>query len=87
VSIADVSSLTVALSNSQLPLIGDLNGDGKVTNADVQGLVNLLADAAASGGQLSTVPEPPAAALAAVGGAILLGATGRKRCAAARLPR
>ena len=44
-----------ALTDPQLLAIGDLNSDGKVTNADLQVLLNLLKS---GGGSLAAVPEP-----------------------------
>ncbi|HZZ28864.1 MAG TPA: dockerin type I domain-containing protein [Pirellulales bacterium] len=43
------------LTASQLTLIGDVNGDGKFNNADVQALINFLL---AGQGTESVVPEP-----------------------------
>jgi hypothetical protein len=47
-----------------------LDGDGKVTNADLQGLLNLLK----SGGGSNAVPEPESAWLCLIG--LLVGADG-----------
>jgi len=50
-----------ALSNSQLQQIGDLTDDHLVTNADIQGLIVLLANgglALDGGASLAAVPEP-----------------------------
>src|SRR5262249_8619192 len=64
-----------ALTDHELVLVGDLTGDNKVTNADVQGLINLLANGGGSGapggGSLTAVPEPAAwsSALIALAGA------------------
>ena len=49
---------TGGLSNADLLAIGDLNGDGKVTNADLQGLISLLNGGGGTGAQ--AVPEPNA---------------------------
>ena len=57
------------LSDPDLLAIGDLTGDNKVTNADIQGLINLLANGGGSGaGSLTTVPEPNSLALVAIAG-------------------
>src|SRR5262245_61876322 len=48
-----------ALSDPQLLQIADLTDDDLVTNADIQGLINLLANGGGSGGgSLTAVPEP-----------------------------
>ena len=46
------------LSNADLLAIGDLNGDGKITNADIQGLIGLLNGGGGTGAR--AVPEPNA---------------------------
>ncbi|HZZ27071.1 MAG TPA: dockerin type I domain-containing protein [Pirellulales bacterium] len=51
------------LSDTQLLLIGDLDGDGKFTNADLQSLLNLLLS---GGGSTTPVPEPSAFVLGVV---------------------
>lgn len=56
-----------ALSDPQLVQIGDLTGDGKFTNADLQALINLLANGDGTGG-LTAVPEPASWALLVFGG-------------------
>jgi len=66
-ALADLSKYqsTNSLSNSQLPLVADLTGDNLVNNADLQGLINLLASGGGSGGgSLSAVPEPSGVVLA-----------------------
>jgi hypothetical protein len=50
------------LSAAQLLLLGNLDGDGAVTNADLQGLITLLANGGGSG-SLTAVPEPGAIVL------------------------
>ena len=62
------------LTTSQLALIGDLDGDGKFTNAD---LPVLLAQLSAGGGSLASVPEPASIVLLALGGLTL--ATAKRR--------
>src|SRR5262249_4816744 len=53
-----------ALTDQQFALIGDFNGDNKVTNADLQRLINLLANGGGSGGgSLVAVPEPASVVL------------------------
>ncbi len=60
--------------------MGDLNGDGKVTNADLQKSLLLLKNGQ---GSSSSVPEPASIALASLAGIALL-AMGE--IAAAELP-
>jgi hypothetical protein len=84
VNIADVSALEAALAdvskyqsdsmltNSQLLAIADLTSDDLVTNADIQGLINYLANNASAlpapgGGELTAVPEPASLVLLAIG--------------------
>ncbi|HZZ28499.1 MAG TPA: dockerin type I domain-containing protein, partial [Pirellulales bacterium] len=56
--------LSKGLTAAQVLAIGDLDGDGKFTNTDVQSLLNALQ---AGGGSTSPVPEPAAFDLLAVG--------------------
>jgi hypothetical protein len=56
------------LTADQLALIGDVNGDGQFTNADIQSLIALLE----SGGGSTSVPEPASLVLLAIGGVALL---------------
>lgn len=82
-SVTDIAALMSALSDlqkyqaahnltdDQTVALGDLDGDQRVTNADLQGLVNLLANAG-GGGSLTAVPEPAGWWLAAVGLAAIL---------------
>jgi len=53
-----------SLTSADMLRIGDFNQDGKLTNADLQGLVNFLASG--GNGSISVVPEPPALALMAL---------------------
>jgi hypothetical protein len=53
------------LTTAQLALIGDLDGDGKFTNAD---LPVLLTQLSVGGGSLASVPEPSSIILLALGG-------------------
>lgn len=92
VNVADVSALMTALAdltayqsshgpggaltNQQLLDIADLTGDNLVTNADLQGLIVLLASGGA--GSISTVPEPGTIGLALLGAAVV-GLAIRKR--------
>ena len=50
VALADLPTYQGSLTSTQLAEIADLNGDGLVTNADLQGLINLLANGGGSGG-------------------------------------
>jgi len=47
------------LSTTQLTTLGDLTGEGMVTNADLQGLINNVANGGGTG-SLDVVPEPTA---------------------------
>jgi hypothetical protein len=49
---------TNSLNDAQLAAVGDLDRDGKVSNADIQSLIVLLANGCGSG-LLVAVPEPP----------------------------
>jgi hypothetical protein len=85
VSVADVSAMMDALANpsayqqmhglmpGELTAIGDLNSDNQVTNVDLQGLINMLANNATGGSSISAVPEPSAFALMIVALGIFLG--------------
>jgi len=75
-SIADVRNLAGALSdlsryqtsgdlsNEELMQAGDVNGDNRIDNADLQSLINRLANG--GGGSIMAVPEPRGCLLAAV---------------------
>jgi hypothetical protein len=90
VNAADITSMMTALTNtnsyemlkglsdSDLSHIGDVNQDGKFSNADLQALLNDLRN---GGGSISTVPEPASFVLAAVGFLSLLPCVRhRRRC-------
>jgi hypothetical protein len=82
-SVTDMSALMAALSDlqryqaahnltdDQMLALSDLDGDRRVTNEDLQGLIDLLANAG-GGGTLTSVPEPAGWWLAAIGLAVLL---------------
>jgi hypothetical protein len=53
------NSQSETLADADLETIADLNGDGKITNGDLQSLLNLLK----GGGGSTSVPEPPACLL------------------------
>ncbi len=55
--------LAGSLSNADLLAIGDLNGDGRVSNADIQGLLDLVANPIGIG-SAAPVPEPDSLYLA-----------------------
>jgi autotransporter-associated beta strand protein len=91
VNVADIQPLMVALSDlsayksshdnltdAQLGLIVNLNGDNFVNNADVQGLINLLANGGGSG-SIAAVPEPASVLLAALAFSALVLARWRQR--------
>ena len=71
------NSQSVLLTDDQMHSIGDIDTDGKVTNADLQGLLNLLADGS-PGGAVSAVPEPAGWLLAAIA-ALTAGLAGGRR--------
>jgi polygalacturonase len=56
---------TGGLSDIQMDVLGDFNYDFKVTNADLQGLINQLANGGS--GAFSAVPEPSAIWLVTIG--------------------
>jgi hypothetical protein len=82
-SVSDIAALMTALSDlqtyqaahnltdDQTLALGDFDSDHKVTNLDLQDLIDLLANAG-GGGILSSVPEPAGWWLAGIGAAILL---------------
>jgi hypothetical protein len=87
VNAADIPAMLVALTDlnsyeslhglthSALTMLGDLNGDQAVTNADIQPLLNLLA----ASGAAPSVPEPAGVLLAACGFAGLVACAHRRR--------
>lgn len=62
------------VSSEYLSLLGDMNGDGLFTNADLQYLLNFLKD----GNGAESVPEPASVVLLAVGGLIAFAAKRRR---------
>jgi hypothetical protein len=59
-----------SLTDADLLAIGDINGDGKVTNADVEALIALVANNSRTGyDSLTAVSEPATLSLAVLGGA------------------
>jgi len=73
------------LTSGQLVSIGDLDGDGLVTNADLQGLIVLLANGGGSGGgSIGAVPEPSCLALIAIGGSTVLAVFSGRRFGTAK---
>jgi hypothetical protein len=60
------------LTLSQANFVADVNGDGVISNLDVQSLISLVANnAASSGGQLTAVPEPATQTLSVIGASVL----------------
>ncbi|HZZ27367.1 MAG TPA: autotransporter-associated beta strand repeat-containing protein [Pirellulales bacterium] len=55
---------------ANVPLIGDINGDGKFNNLDLQAFLNLLQS---GGGSAEPVPEPVSAELMLLGACALIG--------------
>jgi hypothetical protein len=72
------NSQSLTLADSDLNTIGDLNGDHKINNADLQFLLNELK----TGGGSTSVPEPGSFFLLVIGGFVLAGAHHRRleRC-------
>lgn len=78
VDVADISAMMSALTDlskyqttsnldsAQLLLVANLNNDNFVNNADIQGLINLLANNSSSG-SLTAVPEPTSLMLVTLG--------------------
>ena len=66
VALTDLNSYqtTKSLTDSQLLAVGDINGDGRVSNADVQPLLDLLGTGDES---IAGVPEPSSLVLLAIG--------------------
>ena len=65
------------LTDNQLLLIGDLNGDVQVDNSDLQSLLALLKS---GGGSISTVPEPTSVSMIVLGGILLAMFSHRVKC-------
>ncbi len=65
VALTDLTAYETAqgLSDATLVLLGDLNGDHAITNADIQPLLDLIAS---SNGSAPTLPEPSALVLLAM---------------------
>ncbi len=59
---------SIGITTDYLSLLGDVNGDGKFTIADLQALLILLKN----GGGSTAVPEPASFLLLTIGGVALL---------------
>ncbi len=83
-ALTDLNKFTAdhSLQAADLVTIGDLNGDHLVSNADIQGLLDLVASDGGAGA-ISTVPEPASIALFCCG-MVVLGCSSRRRTV--RLP-
>jgi beta-glucanase (GH16 family) len=73
-ALANASTFAAAhnLTAAQLTLLGDINGDGKFTNSDIQPFLNKLAVQGSGSGALADVPEPASLTLLVLGGMALL---------------
>ena len=88
ITVADIATLMIALSDisayqsthpdvadmTHLLDVADVNGDGVINNADVQVLINLIANNANGGGTISAVPEPTSIYLFSFGAFAILAA-------------
>src|SRR5262249_15424322 len=85
VDLADVQAMMDALADlsgysatnhlsvpDDLVVVGYFDGDMKVPNLDLQGLLNLLANSS-GGGSIAAVPEPTSVAMFCIGGLLVLG--------------
>ena len=72
-ALADVKAFESAhtLSDADMLAIGDVNGDGVFTNADIQSLLDLVASL--GGGSMAAVPEPSALVLGSIASSIIFG--------------
>jgi hypothetical protein len=68
VALSDLVAYAAAhhLTDDEMTIVADVDGDGTVTNADLQALINRLANSQGSG-SLTAVPEPSALLLASMG--------------------
>ena len=64
-------ALSKHLSDGDVIALGDLDADGKVSNADLQGLLTLLKN---GGGSIAAVPEPGSAIMLLFGIVLLAAA-------------
>ncbi len=65
----NATSAASSFANTDVAALGDVNGDGAFTNADVQALLD---DLKSGGGSPAAVPEPSAICLLAIAAAISL---------------
>ena len=76
-ALADINTYKTShvLSTDDLLNSGDLDGDGKITNADLQGLITFITSGQ---GSVAPVPEPTGIVLLAIGGLCLTEASAKK---------
>ena len=65
------------VSADDLSVLGDTNGDGRVNNLDLQGLLTILKSAGAGG--LAAVPEPASIVIFSAGGIALMAVVYRRK--------
>jgi T5SS/PEP-CTERM-associated repeat protein len=83
-ALVDLNGFTAAngLSTANLLSIADINGDGVVNNADLQGLLTLLKS---GGGSTSIVAEPSSLVLLMIGGFLVMSSPRRRLMSGPRI--